>query len=163
MLPPSLAVDAVSRYSRSGRPEASNTRIAITPVAAGGSPPSEFDQLVRAAASGDRVGDLGRRGQLPTTSTRTAIACRDAPRSGLGHNSTGGSVLLVVLLHGAQNATNGMVRRLFDGAAQSQSLTTYYVVSAVTFGALKAVIAVLTRGRLGLTSSSGADRAGSTA
>ena len=79
------------------------------------------------------------------------------------YNSTGGSVLLVVLLHGAQNATYGVVLRLFDGAAQSPSPTTYYMVLAVTFGALMAVIVVLTGGRLGLTSSSGADSARSTA
>jgi membrane protease YdiL (CAAX protease family) len=66
------------------------------------------------------------------------------------YNSTGGSVLLVMLLHGAQNATNGVVRRLFEGAAESPSIVTYYVVSAVTFGVLVAVVAVLTRGRLGL-------------
>ena len=66
------------------------------------------------------------------------------------YNSTGGSVLLVVLLHGAQNATNGLVRRLFEGAAESPTTVTYYLVSAVTFGALMVVVAVLTRGRLGV-------------
>jgi uncharacterized protein len=66
------------------------------------------------------------------------------------YNSTGGSVLLVVLLHGAQNATNGLVRRLFEGVAESPSSTMYYLVSALTFGALMAIVVVVTRGRLGL-------------
>jgi CAAX protease family protein len=66
------------------------------------------------------------------------------------YNSTGGSVLLVILLHGAQNGTNGLVRRLFEGAAESPSPTMYYVVSALTFGVVMALVAVLTRGRLGL-------------
>jgi uncharacterized protein len=66
------------------------------------------------------------------------------------YNSTGGSVLLVMLLHGAQNGTNGLVQLLFEGAADSPSATTYYLVSTLTFGALMAVVAALTRGRLGL-------------
>ena len=37
------------------------------------------------------------------------------------YNSTGGSVLLAMLLHGAQNGTNGLVQRLFEGAADSPS------------------------------------------
>ena len=67
------------------------------------------------------------------------------------YNSTGGSVLLVMLLHGAQNGTNGLVQRLFEGAADSPSTNTYYLVSALTFGVLMAVVAALTRGRLGLS------------
>jgi hypothetical protein len=78
------------------------------------------------------------------------------------YNSTGGSVLLVMLLHAAQNATNGVVQQLFDGAPQSPSPTTYYLVSTLTFGVLMGVVAVATRGRLGL-SASGADSPTSTA
>ena len=78
------------------------------------------------------------------------------------YNSTGGSVLLVMLLHAAQNATNGLVQQLFDGAPQSPSPTTYYLVSTLTFGVLMGVVAVATRGRLGL-SASGADSPTSTA
>jgi uncharacterized protein len=70
------------------------------------------------------------------------------------YNSTGGSVLLVMLLHGAQNGTNGLVQRLFEGAADVPSTTTYYLVSALTFGVLMAVVAALTRGRLGLSADS---------
>ena len=77
------------------------------------------------------------------------------------YNSTGGSVLLVMLLHGAQNGTNGLVQRLFEGATQSPSPTTYYLVSTFTFGILMAVVAVASRGRLGLPASD-AGSAGST-
>lgn len=65
-------------------------------------------------------------------------------------NSTGGSVLLVMLLHGSQNATNGLVRRLFEGAAEAPSTVTYYLVSAATFAVVVGVVAIVTRGRLGL-------------
>jgi membrane protease YdiL (CAAX protease family) len=66
------------------------------------------------------------------------------------YNSTGGSVLLVILLHGAQNATNGLVRRLFEGVADNPSPPIYYLVSALTFGVLMVIVAIVTRGRLGL-------------
>ena len=65
------------------------------------------------------------------------------------YNSTR-SVLIVMLLHGAQNASNGLIRALFDGAAATPTPTAYYLISALTFGALMIVVAVLTRGRLGL-------------
>ena len=65
------------------------------------------------------------------------------------YNSTGGSVLLVMLVHGAQNGTNGLVQRLLEGTADSPSATTYYLVSALTFGVLMIIVAALTRGRLG--------------
>lgn len=66
------------------------------------------------------------------------------------YNSTGGSVLLVMLLHGAQNATGGLVILLFNGFSDGPTRTSYYLISALTFGVLMAVVAVLTRGRLGL-------------
>lgn len=66
------------------------------------------------------------------------------------YNSTGGSVLIVMLLHGAQNATGGLVFLLFDGSADGPTRIAYYVISALVFGALMVVVAVLTRGRLGL-------------
>lgn len=72
------------------------------------------------------------------------------------YNSTNGSVLIVMLLHGAQNATGGLVMRMFSGSADGPTITMYYLVSALTFGALMAVVAVLTRGRLGLSSSGSA-------
>jgi membrane protease YdiL (CAAX protease family) len=65
------------------------------------------------------------------------------------YNSTR-SVLIVMLLHGAQNASNGLIRALFDGATAAPTPSSYYLISALTFGALMIVVAVLTRGRLGL-------------
>lgn len=79
------------------------------------------------------------------------------------YNATGGSVLLVMLLHGAQNATNGLAQRVFEGGAQGPSPTSYYLVSTLAFGALMVLVAVLTRGRLGLSptgSNSGLARPG---
>ena len=65
------------------------------------------------------------------------------------YNSTR-SVLVVMLLHGAQNASNGLIRALFDGATATPTPTAYYLISALTFGALMIVVAVLTRGRIGM-------------
>jgi hypothetical protein len=70
------------------------------------------------------------------------------------YNATGGSVLLVMLLHAAQNGTTGLVQGLLGGAAESPSLTTYYLVSALAFGVLMAIVAAVTRGRLGLSQDS---------
>lgn len=67
------------------------------------------------------------------------------------YNSTSGSVLIVMLLHGAQNATGGLVIRLFDGSGDGPTATMYYLISALAFGVLMAVVTVLTRGRLGLS------------
>jgi membrane protease YdiL (CAAX protease family) len=68
------------------------------------------------------------------------------------YNSTNGSVLIVMLLHGAQNATGGVILLLFNGSSNGPTITTYYLISALTFGVLMAVVAVLTRGKLGLSS-----------
>lgn len=65
------------------------------------------------------------------------------------YNSTH-STLIVMLLHGSLNATNALSRTLFQGAASAPTPTTYYVVSALTFGTLILGVALLTRGRLGL-------------
>ncbi len=66
------------------------------------------------------------------------------------YNYTGGSVLIVMLLHGAQNATGGLVIRLFNGSADGPTVTMHYLISALTFGVLMTIAAVLTRGRFGL-------------
>lgn len=71
------------------------------------------------------------------------------------YNSTSGSVLIVMLLHGAQNATGGLIILLFNGSDDGPTITMYYLISALTFGVLMAVVAVLTRGRLGLSSEDG--------
>lgn len=65
------------------------------------------------------------------------------------YNSTR-SVLIAMLLHGALNATNGLTGALFEGASSAPSPTAYYLISALVFGAVMVVVAVLTRGRLGL-------------
>ena len=67
------------------------------------------------------------------------------------YNSTSGSVLIVMLLHGAQNATGGLILQLFGGSADAPTPTIYYLISALTFGVLMAVVAVITRGRLGVS------------
>lgn len=68
------------------------------------------------------------------------------------YNSTSGSVLIVMLLHGAQNATAGLINQLFNDSADGPTGAMYYLISALTFGLLMVVVAVLTRGRLGLSS-----------
>ena len=65
------------------------------------------------------------------------------------YNSTRGSILIVMLLHGAQNATNGLITRLFAASAGGLSNAEYYLISALTFGVLMVVVAILTRGQLG--------------
>lgn len=74
------------------------------------------------------------------------------------YNSTSGSVLIVMLLHGAQNATGGLIMRLFDGSAEGPTVTAYYLISALTFGVLMATVAILTQGRLGLPPAGGVIR-----
>lgn len=66
------------------------------------------------------------------------------------YNTTRGSVLIVMLLHGAQNGTAGLIQGLLQGSPRTFTATEYYTVSALVFGALMVVVAVLTRGRLGV-------------
>jgi membrane protease YdiL (CAAX protease family) len=65
------------------------------------------------------------------------------------YNSTS-SVLLVMLLHGAQNATANVIQQLLDGSTGGPSTSTYYLISAMTFGVLMTLVVALTRGRLGI-------------
>lgn len=69
------------------------------------------------------------------------------------YNSTR-SVLIVMLLHGSQNATAGVVMQLLEGGG-GLSKPVYYLISSLTFGVLVTVIAVLTRGRLGVVDGNG--------
>lgn len=69
------------------------------------------------------------------------------------YNSTRGSLLIVILAHGAMNATAGLFVRLLGETPAGVSISDYYVISAVTFGAVIAVVLVLTKGRLGLRAS----------
>ena len=68
------------------------------------------------------------------------------------YNSTG-SVLIVMLLHGAQNASAQLVSQLLEGSAGGPSIAVLYLIAALSFGVLMAVVAVLTRGRLGVAPS----------
>ncbi|MFC0682789.1 CPBP family intramembrane glutamic endopeptidase [Lysobacter korlensis] len=65
------------------------------------------------------------------------------------YNSTG-SVLIVLLLHGAQNAATQLVAQLLEGSTGGPSVAVLYLISALASGVLMAAVAVLTRGRLGL-------------
>jgi membrane protease YdiL (CAAX protease family) len=65
------------------------------------------------------------------------------------YNSTR-SVLLVMLLHGAQNGTADLMQELLEGSTGGPSTSSYYVISALTFALLMTVVATLTRGRLGV-------------
>jgi hypothetical protein len=58
-----------------------------------------------------------------------------------------------MLLHGAQNATADLMQRLLDGSTGGPSITSYYLISALIFGVLMTVVALLTRGRLGMAPS----------
>ena len=64
-------------------------------------------------------------------------------------NSTGGSVFIVMLLHGAVNATAGLVMQLLDATPAEVSLLRYYLVSAATFGCVVLIVTIATKGRLG--------------
>ena len=66
------------------------------------------------------------------------------------YNATGGSVLIVMLLHGSQNTTSGVVRALSEGSAGAPSVSEYYLLSAAVFGVLMAGVVARTHGRLGL-------------
>lgn len=65
------------------------------------------------------------------------------------YNSTRGSLLVVMLLHGSQNASNGLITRLATASGAQLTTVEYYLISTVTFGALITIVAILTRGRLG--------------
>ncbi len=58
-------------------------------------------------------------------------------------NSTGGSLLIAILIHTAVNFTQGLTSDLFPAAAYNE------VVPVAVFGAAAVIIVVATRGRLG--------------
>jgi uncharacterized protein len=66
------------------------------------------------------------------------------------YNATRGSVLLVMLMHGSQNATSGLVGGLLVGSDAGFTRVDYQLLSAGLFGVLVLVVALRTRGRLGL-------------
>jgi uncharacterized protein len=59
------------------------------------------------------------------------------------YNNTKGSLLLVMLLHAAQNASSGLVTHLVPGFTANQ----YYLLDALSFGACVLLIILFTRGR----------------
>jgi membrane protease YdiL (CAAX protease family) len=65
------------------------------------------------------------------------------------YNRTNGSLLLVMLLHAAQNVTSGLVANLLGARDAVQFMNEYYTVSAITFGVVMVVVILVTRGRLG--------------
>jgi membrane protease YdiL (CAAX protease family) len=65
------------------------------------------------------------------------------------YNATNGSVLLVMLLHAAQNTTSRLVANLIGATDAVQFMNEYYSVSALTFGVVMLVVMLVTRGRLG--------------
>lgn len=65
------------------------------------------------------------------------------------YNATKGSVLLVMLLHAAQNVTSSLVGNLLGATDAVQFMNEYYVVSAITYGVLIGIVILVTRGRLG--------------
>jgi membrane protease YdiL (CAAX protease family) len=65
------------------------------------------------------------------------------------YNCTRSSVLLVILLHAMQNSTSRLVGNLLGVTDPIQFQNEYYMVSAITFGLLMAIVIVVTNGRLG--------------
>jgi uncharacterized protein len=65
------------------------------------------------------------------------------------YNKTNGSLLLVMLLHAAQNVTSRLVANLLGASDAAQFMNEYYTVSAITFGVVMVVVILVTQGRLG--------------
>ena len=65
------------------------------------------------------------------------------------YNATNGSVLLVMVLHAAQNVTSRLVANLLGATDPVPFMNEYYLLSTLTFGLVMAVVLLLTRGRLG--------------
>jgi membrane protease YdiL (CAAX protease family) len=72
------------------------------------------------------------------------------------YNSTGGSVFIAMLAHGANNAMAGLFTHALSDTAAAVGIAEYYVISMVANGLLVLVIVALTRGRLGLAPEDGA-------
>lgn len=65
------------------------------------------------------------------------------------YNATNGSVLLVMVLHAAQNVTSRLVANLLGATDPVPFMNEYYLLSILTFGLVMAVVLLTTRGRLG--------------
>lgn len=66
------------------------------------------------------------------------------------YNATGGSVLVVMLLHGGQNTAYAVVQILTEGSDGAPSTSQYFLLSAAVFAALMTLVVLRTHGRLGL-------------
>lgn len=71
------------------------------------------------------------------------------------YNATNGSLLLVMLLHAAQNVTSRLVANLLGATDPVQFMHEYYLLSMLTFGIVMVIVLLRTRGRLGLYSING--------
>lgn len=79
------------------------------------------------------------------------------------YNCTGGSVLLVILLHATQNSTSRLVANLVGATDPVQFQNDYSLITVFTFGLLMAIVIAATHGRLGYRSQapeSGQDQVG---
>ena len=65
------------------------------------------------------------------------------------YNCTGGSVLLVILLHATQNSTSRLVANLVGATDPVQFQNDYSLITVFTFGLLMAIVIAATHGRLG--------------
>lgn len=66
------------------------------------------------------------------------------------YNSTRGSVFIVILAHGAINATGGLYTSALADTGVGVERVPYYLISVVASGLVAAVVLVMTRGRLGM-------------
>jgi membrane protease YdiL (CAAX protease family) len=66
------------------------------------------------------------------------------------YNSTGGSVFIAMLAHGANNAMAGLFTNALSDTTAGVPIGEYYVMSMVANGLLVVVVSVLTRGQLGM-------------
>lgn len=63
------------------------------------------------------------------------------------YNATHGSVLLVMILHAAQNTTSRLVANLLGATDPVPFMNEYYLLSAITFVVLMAVVLLVNRSR----------------
>lgn len=66
------------------------------------------------------------------------------------YNSTRGSVFIVILAHGAINATGGLYFSALADTGIGVDRVPYYLLSVVAFGLVAAIVVAMTRGRLGM-------------
>lgn len=66
------------------------------------------------------------------------------------YNATNGSVLLVMLLHAAQNVTSRLVANLLGATDPVPFMNEYYLLSTFTFSVVMVIVLLCTRGRLGV-------------